>query len=83
MARRLGIFAGCLRGIPQTEAIPMLKEAGFNCYDTYTHRMEDIAPIIEAGNACGMPIESLHAPFMTKDGYCNDMWKSGTQYKIM
>ena len=83
MARRLGIFAGCLRGIPQTEAIPMLKEAGFNCYDTYTHRIDDIAPIIEAGNACGMPIESLHAPFMTRDAYCNDMWLSGTQYQKM
>lgn len=80
MARRLGIFAGSLRGIPQIDALPMLKEAGFNCYDTYSHTIDEVGKLVEAGNAIGMPCESIHAPFMTKDAYCNDMWKSGTQY---
>ena len=83
MARRLGIFAHCMKGVPQTEAIPMLKEAGFNCFTTGSHKLEDVGAPVEIGNAIGMPCESIHAPFLTKDAYCNDMWKSGTQYLKM
>ena len=83
MERRLGIFASCMSGVPETEAIPMLKKAGFNCYTTYTHRVEDVAKLVEVGNAIDMPCESIHAPFLTKDAYCNDMWKSGMQYLKM
>lgn len=84
MERRLGIFASCLGGgISDIDALPYIKAAGFNCYTTYRHRREDVGPLVEAGLKLGLPCESIHAPFMTKDAYCNDMWKSGPQYLKM
>jgi sugar phosphate isomerase/epimerase len=83
MERKLGIFAECLRGVSSVDALPLLKKAGFNCYTTYLHRREDVGKLVEAGNALGLNCESIHAPFMTKDAYCNDMWKPGPSYITM
>ena len=80
MGRRLGIFAGCVRrlGVSLEDEFKMLKEAGFNCYDVGVFRTRDLAPAVELGDKIGMSIESIHAPFMTRELYCNDVWKAGT-----
>lgn len=81
MGRDLGIFAGCVRrlGVNIEDEFKMLKEAGFTCYDTGAYRTEDIAHAVDFGNKIGLRIESIHGPFMTRDLYCNDVWKSGTK----
>ena len=85
MGRDLGIFAGCVRrlGVPIGDEFKMLKEAGFTCYDVGVFRTKDVAPVVELGDSIGISIESIHAPFMTKELYCNDVWKSGINGDIM
>lgn len=83
MERKLGIFAECLRGVKGTDALPLIKKAGFNSFETGRFRRESVKEIIEVGNDLGLICDAIHAPFIFDDAYCNDMWKGGEKYLKM
>ena len=82
MERKLGIFAECLRGVSATEALPLLKKAGFTCYSTHRYE-DDLKELVEIGNELGIECDSVHAPFRFTDTYCNDMWKDCAGFEKM
>ena len=77
MKRKLGIFCECL-GISQIDALPLLKEAGFDCYATGCCDPNKMKEIKSVGDSLEMSCEFIHAPF---GGYeINNMWLSGISY---
>ncbi len=76
MNRKLGIIAECLKGVPATDALPLIKSAGFDCYFTGAYEYEAVRKIKEVGDGLGLTLESIHAPFTN----INSMWLAGVGY---
>jgi sugar phosphate isomerase/epimerase len=78
MKRKLGIFSNCLccLGVSELEALPKIKAAGFDCFDTGEYTMAGVAPLVERGKEIGLECESIHAPFMQG----NEIWTHGTKH---
>ncbi len=74
--RKLGIISECLYGVPSAEALPLIKEAGFECYFTELYEYEDVCQLKAVGDRIGLTLEFIHAPF----GNINSMWLSGMGY---
>lgn len=70
MKRRLGICAHCFSGVPELDALPYIKEAGFDCTFIAGWQPEVVKALKERADELDLPIESIHAPF----GNINDIW---------
>lgn len=78
MKRKLGIFCECLTGTSPIDALPLIKQVGFDCYATGCCDPERMLEIKAVGDSLGMSCEFIHAPF---GGYeINNMWLSGIEY---
>ena len=75
--RKLGVNCDCIRGKAQTETLQIMKEVGFEAYFTGAYTREAVAPIKKAGDALGLTLNSLHAPF----GGINNLWMPGMSYR--
>jgi len=78
MERKLGIFCECLGQTPAPDSLPLLREAGFNCYATGCSDLERMKRIKEVGDSLDMTCEFIHAPFGGYD--INNMWLPGMDY---
>ena len=74
--RKLGIIAGCLKGVPEIDALDLIKAAGFECYFTNWKGEEALAALVEKGNALGLSCEFIHALFFD----VNTIWQEGDAY---
>ena len=78
MKRKLGVNVECLRGIHYSEALPLIKQAGFDCYFSNISRngSEALRDMKRIGDELGLSLEFIHAPF----GGINNMWLAGLDY---
>ena len=78
MKRKLGVNVECLRGIHYSEALPLIKKAGFDCYFSNISRngSEALRDMKRIGDELGLSLEFIHAPF----GGINNMWLAGLDY---
>ena len=76
MKRKFSILGECLRGVPTKDALPLIKEAGFDSYSTDCYTSEEVATFKSVGDSLGMACEFIHAPFRG----VNNMWLSGMDY---
>ena len=76
MKRKFSILGECLRGVPTKDALPLIKEAGFDSYSTDCYTSEEVATFKSVGDSLGMACEFIHAPFRG----VNNMWLSGMEY---
>ena len=74
--RKLGIFAECIHGLDSKNTLPLIKNAGFDCYATGVYELESCKELTEAGKALGLTCDFIHAPFSG----INKMWFSGMDY---
>ena len=74
--RKLGIFAECLADVSSTDALKLIKDAGFECYATGLYSVEECKELTDAGSALGLTCDFIHAPFSG----INKMWLSGMDY---
>lgn len=83
MKRKLGIVSECLGGVCAIDTLPLLKEAGFECYGTGHYHLDDTTALVDRGNKLGIECNFIHAPFIFDDAYCNDMWLDGYKFKCV
>ena len=76
MKRKLGINSTCMKDVDTMQALPMLKEAGFECYFMGESDCNNVLEIKALGDSIGLPCEFIHAPFHG----INNMWLSGMGY---
>ncbi len=76
MKRKLGINAACLDGVSELEALPALKEAGFEAFFTMAYHRDEVATIKARADELGLEYEFIHAPFH----HINEMWMPGMGY---
>lgn len=76
MKRKLGINAFCLNGIGEVEALPLIKEAGFETFFTAAEAREDVAAVQKRARELSLECEFIHAPFR----HINEMWMPGMGY---
>ena len=76
MKRKLGINVESLRGTHYTEALPLIKKAGFDSFFTSARNLETVRDMKRIGDELGLTLEFLHAPF----GGINNMWVPGMDY---
>ena len=76
MKRKLGINVECLRGVNYDKALPLIKQAGFDCYFTGRCNVDVVRDMKKQGEALGLTLEFIHAPF----GGINTMWLAGLDY---
>lgn len=76
MKRKLGVNVECLRGVSYREALPLIKQAGFDCYFTGNCRVDTVRDMKKQGEELGLTLEFIHAPF----GGINNMWLAGLDY---
>ena len=76
MKRKLGIVSGCLGGVPSTESLPLIKQAGFDAFFTGAYKLCDVDAIKNVAEKEGLFYESIHAPFKS----INAMWYEGDEY---
>ena len=76
MERKLGIISECLQGVPATEASPLIKEAGFDCYFTGIYQPNEVEKVKKVGDNLGLSCDFIHAPFKG----INNMWLAGMDY---
>ena len=77
MKRKLGIVASCLSGVPETDALEKIRNAGF---DTVFSNQNDAGTVCELRERCdrlGLTLDFLHAPFAG----INDFWTPGLAYR--
>lgn len=74
--RKLGIFAECIGNLESKDALPLIKNAGFDCYATGIYDLESCKDLTEVGNSLGLSCDFIHAPFSG----INKMWLSGMDY---
>lgn len=79
MERKLGINANCLHDLTELEALPLIKEAGFENFFTGAYRREDVAVLKETADKLDLTYEFIHAPFRG----INEMWMPGMGYLTM
>ena len=76
MKRKLGIIANCLKGVSSEDALPLIKNAGFECYFLMWTDHERISTAKKKGDELGLSCEFIHAPFFD----VNAMWEEGDAY---
>lgn len=69
---RLGMNISGEFGRSLTEQIPLLRETGFEAFFSHWKPGEDLSPLREAADGCGMLFQSVHAPF----GRIMELWES-------
>jgi sugar phosphate isomerase/epimerase len=77
--RKLGVNCDSIRGMHPTETLKLMQEVGFEAYFTGAYTRAAVAPIKKAGDALGLTLNSLHAPF----GGINDLWMPGMGYRAV
>ena len=77
MERLLGANCECIRGQAPTETLRLMREVGFNSFFSGAHTHEDVERVRKAGDALGMTLTSLHAPFSE----INNLWLHGMNYR--
>lgn len=82
MERKFGIFAECLRGVSSVDALPLIRNAGFTCYATGLFELEDVKRLTDAGDKLGFKCDFIHAPFVGKEFFNNDIWRDGIKYDM-
>ncbi len=70
MKRKLGICAHCLHGVSELDALPLIKEAGFDSTFIAAWQPEPVKALKEKADALGLGLEFIHAPFDN----INEMW---------
>ncbi len=76
MKRKLGIEAGCLSGVPQSESLKKIKAAGFDAIFGSGCDIAEICGMKETCEALGLDFDFIHAPF----GGINNLWLSGLDH---
>ena len=76
MKNRLGIVAECLEGVTVKDALPMIKNAGFESMFTNLYTSDEVASIRAEADRLGLAYTSIHAPF----DHINSMWTKGEEY---
>ena len=74
--RKLGIIAGCLKGVDEPDALEMIREAGFECYFTMWKGEAELAALVGKGKTLGLTCEAIHALFFD----VNTIWEAGDAY---
>ena len=85
MNRKLGVSAKCLAGIAPIDALPYIKEAGFECFFIDQRSLEDTRALKEAGDKLGLDFEFIHATWRYKDAmgghfFMNEFFQPGLSY---
>ena len=70
-----GISTGAGYGIPDSQSIPLIAEAGFDSFFTGWSDNYDVAASAKLGKECGLIYSSIHAPF----GKVHKLWEEGTE----
>ena len=47
MKRKLGIKSECLKDMPSTDSLKLIKNAGFDCYFTIKTSLDEVSPLLE------------------------------------
>lgn len=76
MKRKLGINVECLRGVHYSEALPLIKAAGFDSYFSSRKNVDEVRDMKRIGDELGLTLEFIHAPFSG----INNMWVPGMDY---
>ena len=76
MKRKLGIMSSCISGTTSADALPLLKNAGFETFFNGVTDLEAAAKIKNEAEKTGLWFESIHAPFNN----INSMWLEGDDY---
>ena len=76
MKRKLGINVECLRGVHYSEALPLIKAAGFDSYFSSRKTVDEVRDMKRIGDELGLTLEFIHAPFSG----INNMWVPGMDY---
>lgn len=76
MERKLGIVSECLVGVSAEDTMPLLREAGFDCYFTGHYLPHEVESVKKAGDREGLSCDFIHAPFKG----INNMWLCGMDY---
>ena len=61
--QKIGMSISNQYSIPTPEAVRMLAKIGFDAISPVWNGKVDLDPTIEAARACGLELQSLHAPF--------------------
>lgn len=73
--RPFGIYAGCLKDVREIDALPLLRETGFERFFTMWRGDEHLAALVEKGRELGMLCESVHALFPA----VNSIWQADNE----
>ena len=76
MSRNLGITAACLPGISELDALPLIKDAGFDMVFAETSDPDMICRMKEKCDQLGLSLDFVHAPYRG----VNDFWVEGDAY---
>lgn len=77
MNRMLGANCECIRGMDSTETLKLMREVGFDSFFSGASTCAGVEKVRKAGDALGMTLTSLHAPFKG----INDLWTHGMNYR--
>ena len=85
MKRKLGIMDCCLAGKTRLEALPLIKNAGFECFFMGECALDKAPALVNEGQKLGLNCEFIHADWRYsangKGYYMNEFWKEGDTYK--
>lgn len=76
MERKLGIEAGCLKGVAEIDALEKIKAAGFEAFFSGGCDVAYICALKEKAEQVGLYYDFVHAPF----GGINNLWRSGLDH---
>ncbi|MBQ2757538.1 MAG: sugar phosphate isomerase/epimerase [Clostridia bacterium] len=82
MERKLGVNSHCLKGVAEADALPILKNAGFDCFFSGVYTPEAVQDLKKRADEVGIDFAFIHAPWneLCADGkrvYMNELWKHG------
>lgn len=77
MERKLGIFAACLPGVTEIDALDKIKAAGFDMVFGEAYDEKTVCAMKDKCEKLGLSLDFLHAPFRG----INDFWRSGLAYR--
>ncbi len=85
MERRFGVNSHCFRGLTNAEALPILKNAGFECFFSGVYEPLEVLSLKRVADDVGMEFSFIHSPWFEKDQngkmrYMNELWKHGFTY---
>lgn len=75
--RKLGIIADCIIDKNPVSTLPLIKEAGFDCFFTHHTNEACVAALKKESDALGLEFEFIHGPYHG----CNVMWEEGDGYR--